>query len=116
MTKELCPCFRRLERSTESLNAGSPSVFRSYTCSVFRHAINSLSALLITRPNFEPGRAVAETRSAIIAGINISLVAVKEVFVPVLIFLAPSFEVVPNLIRELWVYRNILLYCQYYYL
>jgi hypothetical protein len=34
----------------------------------------------------------------------------------VLIFLAPSFEVVPNLIRELWVYRNILLYCQYYYL
>jgi hypothetical protein len=43
----------------------------------------------MTRPYFEPGRAVAETRSEIIAGINISLVAVKDVFVPVLIFLAP---------------------------
>jgi hypothetical protein len=48
-----------------------------------------LSALLITRPNFEPGRAFAEIRSVIIAGINISLVAVKDVLVPVLIFLAP---------------------------
>jgi hypothetical protein len=32
----------------------------------------------------------------IIAGINNSLVAVKDVFVPVLIFLAPLFEVIPN--------------------